>query len=186
MYIGNEHVTAHVAPDGTATVFLGLRIAYTGEIPENVTDKAEFQTWVIAVAETFALPTTDATVTVYTSTYAPWEEGADEPELISTDAEVYFVQDYRDQFGDWNENETVWIPASVADTAAHLLSGSVTQFWAGECSSSAGEVSCGDNPWYSDEPYTNPYTGEMEEKSAHLSGFTPAETTEIYAQVKGF
>jgi hypothetical protein len=54
MYIGNEHVTAEVAPDGTATVFLGLRIAYCGPIPANVNDKAEFFAWVITVAETFA------------------------------------------------------------------------------------------------------------------------------------
>jgi hypothetical protein len=54
MYIGNEHVTASAAEDGSATVFLGLRIAYQGAIPASVTNKAEFYTWVIAIAETFA------------------------------------------------------------------------------------------------------------------------------------
>jgi hypothetical protein len=53
-YIGTEHVTAHVADDGIATVYVGLRIAYCGVIPANVTDMAAFQMWVITTAELFA------------------------------------------------------------------------------------------------------------------------------------
>jgi hypothetical protein len=125
-----------------------------------------------------------ATITVYTVEYAAWEEGADEPERIGEDSESYTIEDFRADFGDWNEDESEWIPASVIDAAVNMLTGSVTQFWASEASSSAGEVACGDNPWYMSETYVNPYTGDMEEKSAHLSGFTADEIAEIYRRVR--
>jgi hypothetical protein len=54
MYIGAERVTAHVAEDGTAIVYLGLRWAYNGPIPESVTTNGAFYDWVVTVAETFA------------------------------------------------------------------------------------------------------------------------------------
>jgi hypothetical protein len=54
MYIGAERVSAHVAEDGTAIVYLGLRWAYNGPIPESVTTNGAFYEWVVTVAETFA------------------------------------------------------------------------------------------------------------------------------------
>jgi hypothetical protein len=126
-----------------------------------------------------------ASITIYKTTFAAWEEGADEPERIGEETRVLEIEDYRENFADWNDDETEWVLASPVFTAFCLLNGSNSDFWVSECSSSAGEVACGDNPWYSDEPYSHPYTGEMEEQSAHLNGFTPEEIAEIYKLVKG-
>jgi hypothetical protein len=54
MYIGTERVSAHMAEDGTATVYVGCRWAYNGPVPESVTTPGEFHQWAITVAETFA------------------------------------------------------------------------------------------------------------------------------------
>lgn len=124
-----------------------------------------------------------ATITIYKTTFAAWEEGADEPERIGEDSEVFTIEDFREDFGDWNADETEWVPASVEVTAFMLLTGTQGKFWASECSSSGAEVACGDNPFYMDEPYTHPYTGEMTEQTAHLDGFTPEEIARIHTLV---
>jgi arylsulfatase A-like enzyme len=54
MYIGHEPVSGQMAPDGTATVFVGCRIAYNGPAPESVNTPGEFHDWIVTVAETFA------------------------------------------------------------------------------------------------------------------------------------
>ena len=41
----------------------------------------------------------------------------------------------------------------------------------------------GPHTWYSAEPCTCPRTGRIEEKSAHLRGFTESEAREIYRRI---
>lgn len=38
--------------------------------------------------------------------------------------------------------------------------------------------------WYSEETYIHPYTGEREEKTYHLTGFTNEEQAEIWDAIK--
>ncbi|MFF4777667.1 hypothetical protein ACFY05_33050 [Microtetraspora fusca] len=41
------------------------------------------------------------------------------------------------------------------------------------------------NGWYSAETYTNPYSGDREEKTLHLKGFSEAESREIHRRLFG-
>jgi len=95
-------------------------------------------------------------------------EHGDTPDPVDTDGELYEIPLHADNLGDWNQDETQWIPADDVTTAAHLLSGHATGFWASECSDSAAEI--GPGAWYEDEPYHDPHTGEVTAKSARLEG----------------
>ena len=125
-------------------------------------------------------------IRVYTQewTAAEHEEGVALGDLRPTDDDgrLYLIKDYAEDIGDWNEYETVWVPASDVDTAVHLLTGGNHRFWAVECSdTSAAITSCA---WYTDQSYTHPYTGAVTEQSAHLEGdWTDQEATVIRAKV---
>jgi hypothetical protein len=113
-----------------------------------------------------------ATITITKTTYAAWagDPHNAETEEIGEETSVYTVENHTDDFGDWNEDETEWIPAGVIDTAVNLLTGSGgTNFWANE----------GDGSYFTDEPYVHPYTGEREEQFASLNGFTPDQLAAI-------
>jgi hypothetical protein len=182
MRIDGKRVTAEVLPDGTATVFVGGTIVYLGEMPEAVTGHAAIHDWIVSTAKAASAP---RIITIHKTTYATWDEWEDEPEEIDTETFILDVNGLREDFGDWNDDETVWIPAAVVEVASRLLTGEQCKFWASECSSSGAEVRSGDNPFYMDEPYTHPYTGVREDKTAHLSGFTAAEIAEIHSIVIG-
>ena len=112
-------------------------------------------------------------VRIYTQTWSAQQyqeavELGDSPPPTDTTGTLYLIREHAEDLGDWTQDETAWIPATDVDTAAHLLSGSATGFWAAECSDSAAEI--GPRAWYSDEPYTNPVTGEVTEKTARLEG----------------
>jgi len=112
-------------------------------------------------------------VRIYTQTWSAQEyqeavELGDSPPPTDEVGTVYLIREHAEDSGDWNQDETAWIPATDVDTAAHLLSGSTTGFWAAECSDTAAEI--GPGAWYMDEPYTNPVTGEVTEKTARLEG----------------
>ena len=127
-----------------------------------------------------------ATITIHKAQFAAWGEYDDEPERIFDDSTTIDVDEYREDRGEWTgEDFEVWVPMTAAEAAFHLLNGSGTDFWASECSSSGAEVRSGDNPFYMDEPYIHPYTGERTEQSAHLKGFTPEEIVEIHRLVIG-
>jgi hypothetical protein len=125
-------------------------------------------------------------VRIYTNEWTAEEyaEGVDNGSLELNDdpGELYLISDYADDFGEWVYNiaETgTWVPATDAQTAAHLLSGSSSSFWACECSSGAAEVDV--NDWYEEEDYTHPYTGVVTHQSAHLEGeWTDAEAAQIH------
>lgn len=123
------------------------------------------------------------TITIYTRVLLPWEEDQDEPECKSEDSEEFTVADWQDDHGDWNEDETEWIPATIGETAVAMLKGAHTHFYALESSASGPGVDGSCNPWYTSEPYTDPHSGEIEEKSAHLKGFTAEETRAIFSQL---
>lgn len=113
-----------------------------------------------------------AVITITKSTYAAWDGDTDcaETEEIDTETKSYSVEDFREDFGDWADDEcTVWVPASAVDVAIRLLTGEQTNFWANE----------GDGYYFVDEPYTHPYTGEREEQFARLQGFTTEELASI-------
>jgi hypothetical protein len=107
-----------------------------------------------------------ATITITKTTYAAWDGDPHNAETDPIDEEttVYTVEDFCDDFGDWQDDEcTVWVPARVTDAAVNLLTGmGGTNFWANE----------GDGSYFVDEPYIHPYTGEREEQFASLRGFT--------------
>lgn len=129
----------------------------------------------------------DKAVRVYTQTWSAQEyqdavENGDAPASTDTDGTPYLIREHAEDFGDWNDDETAWIPAPDVETAARLLAGTVTGFWATECSDTAAEI--GPGAWYSDEPYHHPYTGQVTAKSAHLEGdWSVDEARAIRAQV---
>lgn len=126
-------------------------------------------------------------IRIYTQTWSAQEyheavELGDAPPPTDSVGTLYPISEHADDFGDWNDDETLWIPASDVDTAAHLLCGSHTHFWAAECSDTAAEI--GPGAWYTDEPYTNPVTGEVTAKSARLEGpWSVEEARAIRTQV---
>lgn len=94
--------------------------------------------------------------------------------------------DHADNLGDWNDDCSKWIPASIAQSAADLIAET----------GCAGRYAYTENPsfvpggWYelpdgetvADEWDAN-YTGRRMEVSCHLSGFTEDEEAEIYRLV---
>jgi hypothetical protein len=130
----------------------------------------------------------DKAIRVYTQEWSAdeYEEGVANGDLPPTDdtGQLYLIKDYADSpaVGDWNEDETVWVPASDVDTAVHLLTGGNHQFWAAECSDTSAVIT--PRAWYDDQPYTHPYTGAVTEQSAHLVGdWTDQEATLIRTKV---
>lgn len=107
----------------------------------------------------------ERTITAHTVTYAPWEEGQDEPTKLGTFTSVLPVA-----LDPWDEDLT------IVDKAVDILRREV---YATEpsCSKWAPHV------WYSAEPYEHPYTGIREEVTAHLNGFTADESRAIYASL---
>jgi hypothetical protein len=94
-------------------------------------------------------------IDIYTVTYAPWEEGTDEPEKIGEDHDTAIVE--RD-------------PAAIAEWLRN----------AGTSEASDYPASCADaHTWYSAETYEHPYTGEREEKTFHPKGLTNAEARQV-------
>lgn len=122
-------------------------------------------------------------ITVHTRIFHPWRDGEDEPEVKTDDSDVFVVEDFQNDNGAWNHDDTEWTPASLADTAVAMLRGAHTRFHVAEASQAGPHVDGSHNPWYIAEPYVDPYSGEREESTAHLDGFTPDELRTIYAHV---
>jgi hypothetical protein len=129
----------------------------------------------------------DKALRVYTQQWTgdEYEQAAangDAPQPTDDVGELYLIDQWADDFGDWNQDESAWIPATEVATAVRMLTGATTEFWASECSDSAAET--GPGTWYSDQLYTNPYTGEVTAKTAHLVGdWSVEQAREIRAQV---
>jgi hypothetical protein len=128
----------------------------------------------------------DKAIRVYTQQWTADEyaEGAALGDLPPTDDDgrLYLIKDYAEDIGDWNADQTVWVPASDVDTAVHLLTGGNHRFWAVECSDTSAAIT--PRAWYDDQPYTHPHTGAVTEQSAHLVGdWTDQEATEIRTKV---
>lgn len=105
------------------------------------------------------------TITTYTVTYAPWEEGQDEPTKLDTFTDVLPVE-----INPWDEDSTIVGEAvDILRTKVYATEPSCSQ-WAS-------------NVWYSAEPYQHPYSGNREEVTAHLNGFTDEESRAIYAAI---
>jgi hypothetical protein len=126
-------------------------------------------------------------IRIYTQTWSAQEyheavELGDAPADTDTVGTLYEIGQHADDLGEWNQDESAWIPASDVDTAAHLLASSTTGFWAATCSHTAAEI--GPGAWYTDQLYTHPYTGEVTAKTARLEGpWTVEEARAIRAQV---
>jgi hypothetical protein len=128
----------------------------------------------------------DKAIRVHTQEWTAdeYEEGVALGDLRPTDDDgcLYLIKDYAEDVGDWNQDETVGFPASDVDTAVHLLTGGNHEFWAVECSCTGAAIT--PRAWYTDQPYTHPYTGAVTEKSAHLVGdWTDQDATEIHTKV---
>lgn len=96
------------------------------------------------------------TIDIYTTKYAPWEEGQDERTRLSVDEDSAEVE--RD-------------PAAIAlwlKTKGYAIEASSYPY-----------TSATAHTWYSDEPYEHPYTGELEEKTFHPQGLTDEEARAV-------
>lgn len=91
------------------------------------------------------------------------------------DTREFAVRDYADGLGSWNWSDTQWFPGSIVNTAAALLTGYGTWFWAQEASSTVPDR----DTWY-ESRYVHPYTGVVELKQARLVGFTDRQARRIY------
>lgn len=130
-------------------------------------------------------------IRVYTQEWTDWEyaqavENGDSPDPTDETGELFEIDDYwRENFGEWTDVDAspyvfgdAYVPATNVMVAFHWLSGTTTGFYASECSDTAAEIT--PRAWYMAEQYTNPYTGEVQEQSAHLVGdWTYAEAREI-------
>lgn len=118
-------------------------------------------------------------ITVRTTVYAPWEEGQDEPEKVDEDTDVFTVADHSDDDTDDQD-----MPLSLVEAAARILTGDIGRtFYAVEPSSSPLTRVNALNTWWSAETYEHPHTATREEKSAHLSGFTPEDAHAVHLRV---
>lgn len=109
-------------------------------------------------------------------------ELGDAPPPSDTTGELYAITDHAGDFGDWNQDETAWIPTSDVETAVLLLTGHATHFYAVACSDDGPRVTA--RAWYQDQPYEHPYTGARTERSAHLEGpWSDEEASAIRARV---
>jgi len=104
------------------------------------------------------------TITSYTSIFAPWEEGQDEPERTDESSDTFPCDpDEIDQ----EEGLT------AVDLAVKVLQ-YVTE---------ASAYPWQPGAWYSDEAYVRPYSGETEEITYHLHGFSDEEQRAIVTRV---
>jgi hypothetical protein len=95
-------------------------------------------------------------------------------EEVTHDSE--WIEDTRDYLGTSNDDDTEWYKASVVEAAVKLLNDEyVTE------PSSYPEWSPG--TWYSGSRTYDNYSGEMEDVSVHLRGFTEDEEREIYRRI---
>jgi hypothetical protein len=130
----------------------------------------------------------DKAIRVYTqhwtaNDYQEAVANGDTPAPTDETGEPYLIKDWAETYGGWNDDDTVWIPATDVDTAALLLTGHTTHFWASTCSDTGPSVTT--KSWYENE-YADHYTGDMTSKTAHLEGdWSDQEATEIRAQVLG-
>jgi hypothetical protein len=106
-------------------------------------------------------------IVAYTTRYAAWLEGQDEPDKIGEDRAVYPCEP-----DDIDREEGL----SAVDLAVRVLRGTV---YAVEYSASEFQA----NGWYAAETYVHPYSGEREEITAHLAGFTADQGREIHARI---
>ncbi len=105
---------------------------------------------------------------VYTVTYAPWEEGADEREKTGEGHRVHPCEP-----DDIDRDEGL----SAVDIAVTALR---TKLFATDYSASEWQRH---GWWSSTQPYEHAYTGELEEVTVHLRDFTEDESREIYRRV---
>lgn len=109
--------------------------------------------------------------------------------------DVYVIAEHVDAFGEWvypgeprypadttglelTDQGGVWLDGEPVDTAARMLAGKITQFWAQEYVSSKGAsfVPGGTYVWVDEHPYT----GDVEDKTARVLGFSPLDEAKIY------
>ena len=103
-------------------------------------------------------------ITSHTSIFAPWEEGQDEPTLTDTETDTYDCEP------DEIDQDDLRTPVEIAaDVLQFVTEASSQPFQPGA--------------WYSEESYVRPYTGETEEITYHLHGFTDAEQIAIHDAV---
>lgn len=101
------------------------------------------------------------TITIHTTVYAPWLDGADERERVDSYSREHVITDED-------------IREAIADggSLAHHMTGVLT----GGCGSDLYAVYASDAPRvnertsYSAEPYEHPHTRELTETTHHLSG----------------
>lgn len=97
-------------------------------------------------------------IVIYTTTYAPWEEHQDEPEKLAADEEVVEFDD-------------------LDDAVEMMQYCGFTDF--------SQEPGWSATLWYSTESYLHPYTGEQEEKTAHLRNFSDDDSRELWRRLGG-
>ena len=107
-------------------------------------------------------------LTTHTTTYAPWEDGADERKQTGTRSEDW------DCTPDPDRDEH-----SPMDAAVRVLRDDL------HCTSPSTWPHCQPGTiWYAEpDPYEHPYTGELTEVTAHLHGFTDAEERAVYTRL---
>jgi hypothetical protein len=119
---------------------------------------------------------TRKTVTIYTRTYAPWEEDEDEPRMVDQCEDVNDTVMWLSPLDDYTT------PVEVAVAILTGECGPANRFYALEPSSYPLKRAGAGRVWWSAETYTHP-TGEREESTAHLSGFTEQEAWEVHKRV---
>lgn len=98
------------------------------------------------------------TVTIYTTWYAAWEEGEDEPRKLGTEEDA-------EEFDD-AEEAIEFVARYACEASAYPM---------------PGDIEC---VWYAQETYIHPYTSEREEKTFHLGPEWTAEMQRtLYARV---
>lgn len=155
---------------------------------------------------------TVTTVSISASSWEAWsrqwgQTDADRPEEITSDTEEHIVADSAEDLGEWvypgdirypfdttgmdvEPDGGIWLPLSAVDTAAAMLTGHTTRFWAqsyggdpfapgpiwGESDTFAGQ---GPHQPYASR-YIHSYTGDMEIGLARVRGFSPDDHAEIH------
>lgn len=102
------------------------------------------------------MPKSEITITKYTTLYAPWEEGADDREVIGEDEVVVMIDD-----------DDEYTMHSDGVTLAEYLADIVRDAGTIEPSDSKPTA----RTWFIDpDGYEHPYTGTLEITSVHVSG----------------
>jgi hypothetical protein len=129
---------------------------------------------------------TGKAIRIYTQHWAAQEyqdavANGDTPAPTDDAGELYLINDWNEDYGDWNADQTTWIPATDVQTAVVLLTGHTTDFYVQACSAEGPDISPRD--WYTSR-YVHPYTGDVTEQSAHLEGpWNAEEARAIHAQL---